>query len=105
MPQRVESGIREKLTTALQPEWLQIENESDRHSGPPGRESHFKITLVSDVFRGLLPVKRHQRIYALLADELMGPVHALALHLYTHDEWQTRGQQRPDSPNCRGGGR
>ncbi|SFX20052.1 BolA family protein [Marinospirillum alkaliphilum] len=102
---QTETGIRKKLNAALQPEWLQIENESDRHSGPPGRESHFKITLVSEGFAGLLPVKRHQKIYALLADELAGPVHALALHLYTPQEWLARGEQRPDSPNCKGGGK
>lgn len=101
---QIEAGIREKITAALNPLQLDIENESDRHKGPPGRESHFKVTLVSEVFAGLLPVKRHQKIYALLADELAGPVHALALHLYTPEEWQATGQQRPDSPNCQGAG-
>ncbi|WP_404416845.1 BolA family protein [Marinospirillum sp.] len=101
---KVEEGIRDKLTTALQPQYLQIENESDQHSGPPGRESHFKVTLVSGDFQSLMPVKRHQKIYALLADELAGPVHALALHLYTPDEWAARGEARPDSPQCSGSG-
>ncbi|SFC19314.1 BolA protein [Marinospirillum celere] len=99
---QVEAAIREKLVAALQPQYLQIENESDQHKGPPGRESHFKVTLVSPGFESLMPVKRHQKIYALLADELAGPVHALALHLYTPSEWQARGESRPDSPNCQG---
>ena len=42
--------------------------------------------------------------YSLLADELAGPVHALALHLYTPQQWSARGEASPDSPNCRGGG-
>lgn len=100
----VEEGIREKLVAALQPEYLKIENESDQHKGPPGRESHFKVTLVSEAFTALMPVKRHQKIYALLADELAGPVHALALHLYTPGEWAARGEVRPDSPQCSGTG-
>ena len=104
MANQVEEGIREKLAAALHPEYLQIENESDQHKGPPGRESHFKVTLVSDAFTALMPVKRHQKIYALLADELAGPVHALALHLYTPSEWAARGEARPDSPQCSGSG-
>lgn len=101
---KVAEGIRSKLQAALAVESMVIENESDQHSGPAGRESHFKITLVSEDFTGLMPVKRHQKIYALLAEEKAGPVHALALHLYTPQEWQAKNQQRPDSPNCLGVG-
>jgi len=50
-------------------------------------------------------VKRHQSVYALLADEMAGPVHALALHLYSPAEWVERANARPDSPDCRGGSR
>ncbi len=95
--------IEHKLAT-LEPVMVQVENESHRHNVPVNSETHFKVTLVSARFEGLMPVKRHQQIYALLADELSGPVHALALHLYTPEEWQTRGGERPDSPDCRGGG-
>lgn len=101
---KVEGVICSKLQAALAIESMMIENESDQHSGPAGRESHFKLTLVSENFAGLLPVKRHQKIYALLAEELAGPIHALALHLYTPKEWQAKGEQRPDSPDCLGAG-
>lgn len=100
----IENAIRNKLTEALQLVSMDIENESDQHSGPAGRESHFKLTLVSEDFNGLMPVKRHQKIYSLLAEEMAGPVHALALHLYTPKEWQARSGQRPDSPDCLGVG-
>ncbi|KXS39741.1 MAG: BolA protein [Halomonadaceae bacterium T82-2] len=99
----VQARIEEKLHT-LEPVHLSVENESHKHHVPPNSETHFKVTLVSTRFEGLMPVKRHQQIYALLAEELSGPVHALALHLYTPAEWDARGSQRPDSPNCRGGG-
>lgn len=101
---KVETAIRSKLEAALQLEVMLVENESDQHSGPAGRESHFKLTLVSEDFEGLMPVKRHQKIYALLAEEKAGPVHALALHLYTPKEWQAKGEQRPNSPDCLGVG-
>lgn len=99
---RIQPIIEEKLQ-ALEPAFLKVENESHRHSVPPNSETHFKVTLVSERLAGLMPVKRHQQIYALLADELAGPVHALALHLYTPEEWTARGEARPDSPDCRGG--
>lgn len=101
---KVEAAIRSKLEAALQLEYITIENESDQHSGPAGRESHFKLTLVSEDFSGLLPVKRHQKIYALLVEEMADPVHALALHLYSPKEWQAKGEQRPNSPDCLGVG-
>lgn len=97
----IQESIEQKLT-ALSPQYLQVENESHRHHVPPNSETHFKITLVSSAFEGLMPVKRHQRAYALLAEELEGPVHALALHLYTPAEWDKRQQVSPASPNCRG---
>ena len=99
----LQTQIEHKLAT-LEPEVVQVENESHRHNVPANSETHFKVTLVSTRFEGLMPVKRHQQMYALLADELSGPVHALALHLYTPEEWQARGGERPDSPNCQGGG-
>lgn len=98
----IQATIEEKLQ-ALAPAFLAVENESHRHAVPPNSETHFKVTLVSERLEGLMPVKRHQQVYALLANELAGPVHALALHLYTPAEWQASGQSRPDSPDCRGG--
>ncbi len=98
----VQQEIESKLEAQLQPLAMVVENESDQHGGP-ATESHFKVTLVSDAFAGLSPVRRHQRVYSLLGDELAGPVHALALHLYSPQEWQERGGDIPQSPACRGG--
>lgn len=83
----------------LQPEHLEVLDESHMHSR--GQETHYKVVLVSALFEGLSAVRRHQRIYACLA-ELMPSVHALALHTYTPAEWTAQGQA-PDSPTCRGG--
>jgi len=98
----IQSVIQEKLQS-LAPTVLDIINESHMHSGP-ATESHFKVTLVSDAFSGMRTVARHQKVYGILADELQGPVHALALHLYAPDEWQGE-QQVPASPTCQGGSR
>jgi len=98
----VAATIEAKLQSDLAPTVLSVENESHMHGGP-ATESHYKLTLVSDCFDELSPVKRHQRVYKLLAAELESGVHALALHLYTANEWQQRQSTSPTSPNCRGG--
>ncbi len=103
MSHPVQTAIEEKLLKAFQPEHLQVINESHMHSVPPNSETHFKVVMVSADFEGKRSVARHQSIYQLLAEEIAGPVHALALHTYTHDEWQQVSETAPDSPNCLGG--
>lgn len=98
----MQETIQAKLNGELQPLFLQIENESHMHSGP-ATESHFKVTAVSELFEGLSPVKRHQRVYRTLSIEMANGIHALALHLFSPSEWQSRRRDLPDSPACRGG--
>lgn len=98
----VQNTIEDKIQHALGPDYMMVENESHQHSGP-ATDSHFKVTVVAAEFESLSLVRRHQRIYQLLADELAAGVHALALHLYTPEEWQQRQQAVPSSPDCRGG--
>lgn len=100
--------IADDITLRLQtfaPSVLHLENESMRHAGYfEGKESHFKLTLVSDVFTDKRLVQRHQMVYALINDLLVqggGQVHAFAIHAYTPTEWQALGQA-PASPNCAG---
>jgi BolA protein len=48
-------------------------------------------------------VQRHRAVNAILAAELAGQVHALALHTMTPEEWFARGGAAPASPPCMGG--
>lgn len=98
----VEQHIREILQAAVDPAMLRVENESASHNVPPGSETHFKVTLVSDRFSGMARIQRHRQVNQLLAELLAGPVHALALHLYTPAEWAARSAS-PASPPCQGG--
>ena len=81
----VEKAIEEKLRKAFDPELLEIENDSHRHAGHAGSpgtgHSHFTVTMAAAAFDGLSRVDRQRRVYQVLADELAGPVHALALKL------------------------
>lgn len=98
----IESIIIEKLNQQIKPVLLQVVNESHSHNVPPNSETHFKVTVVSDLFDKKRAVARHQMVYGILSEELAGPVHALALHTYTPVEWEKVGQA-PESPECRGG--
>lgn len=102
---QVQRRIEDKLRSALSPSHLEVVNESYRHSVPPGSESHFKVVVVSDGFAGQPLVRRHQAVNRILAEELRGGVHALALQTLTGGEWAERHGAVPDSPACLGGGK
>jgi BolA family transcriptional regulator, general stress-responsive regulator len=81
---RTEDVIREKLEQAFAPESVRVEDESHHHAGHaghrPGGETHFRLYIVSEAFRGKGRLERHRLINAALAQELAGSVHALAIH-------------------------
>ncbi|WP_166260543.1 BolA family protein [Marinobacter salicampi] len=99
----IKTSIEQKLAEQYRPVHLTVENESHMHNVPPNSETHFKVTLVTEAFKGTGKVKRHQGIYQALAEELAGEVHALALHTYSPEEWAARQGTAPDSPQCMGG--
>ena len=82
----LESAMREKLMVALRPTRLDLVNESHLHAGhrssPGTGESHFRLLVVSDAFAGQSRVARHRQINEVLAEELKGRVHALAVSAY-----------------------
>ena len=79
----VKSCIEQKLQSAFQPDELQVVDESHLHAGHVGArpegETHFRVTLVASAFAGKSRVERHRMVNAALAEELAGPVHALAV--------------------------
>jgi BolA protein len=95
--------IREQLQTRLNPLHMEVVDESHMHSVPEGAESHFKVIVVTDQFRGSRLVVRHRVVNELLRDELASGLHALALHTWTPEEWFEKGGSAPDSPPCLGG--
>ncbi|MYJ74952.1 MAG: transcriptional regulator BolA [Gammaproteobacteria bacterium] len=99
----VKDRIEEKLAVAFDPAHLEVVNESGNHNVPNGSETHFKVVIVSHDFEGQRLISRHRRVNEVLADELAGGVHALAIHTYTAADWQQRFGNAPMSPPCRGG--
>lgn len=76
--------ITKKLTAAFAPESLRVEDESERHKGHaghrPGGETHYRVYIVAEAFRGKSRIERHRMINTALADELAAGLHALAIH-------------------------
>ena len=99
----VQQEIERRLQQQYSQGHVEVANESHMHSVPENSETHFRVVIVSDAFDGQRKVARHRQVYALLADQLEGPVHALALHTYTPDEWERRHEEAPQSPDCLGG--
>ncbi|NBQ69239.1 MAG: BolA/IbaG family iron-sulfur metabolism protein [Nitrosomonadaceae bacterium] len=98
----IKNSIETKLQS-LQPQFLEVVNESHQHNVPAGSESHFKVTIVSDAFQGKMLVARHRMVNQILADELAQSIHALVLHTMTMEEWFEKSGTRNDSPPCLGG--
>jgi len=99
----MQQQIENKLQQALTPEVLDVVNESHMHNVPPGSESHFKVTVVSEQFADKRLVARHRLVNQVLAEELDGKIHALALHTLTPAEYFERAGKVADSPDCMGG--
>lgn len=87
---KVADTIRNKLTEAFSPQKLEIIDESHLHAGHAGArdggESHFRVTIVSEAFSGKSRLERQRMVYAEMADELAGPIHAFSVTARTPEE-------------------
>ena len=87
---RVADRIHAKLHAAFAPSRLSVVDDSERHKGHAGHrpegETHFNVEIVSAAFAGLSRVERQRRVYAALAEELAGPVHALSISARSPEE-------------------
>jgi BolA protein len=86
----VKDNITKKLREAFSPESLDVADESHLHEGHsgsrPGGETHFRVYIVSVAFKGKSRIERHRLINTLLAPELAGAVHALAIKAHAPGE-------------------
>jgi BolA family transcriptional regulator, general stress-responsive regulator len=82
--------ITKKLTEAFTPQSLNVVDESHQHEGHsgsrPGGQTHFRVYIVSDAFKGKTRLECHRMINGILADELAGGIHALAIHATAPEE-------------------
>jgi BolA family transcriptional regulator, general stress-responsive regulator len=77
-----EERVRQRLTAEFAPTRLIVEDESHLHAGHAGAaggQSHFRIRIVAEAFRGIPALARHRLVYAALAEMLKSDIHALAI--------------------------
>lgn len=74
--------MRSLLASALEPERLEIDDESHLHTGHPGARGglgHYRVEIVSARFAGQAPLARHRLVYAALGDMMRTDIHALGI--------------------------
>jgi len=82
------AALLRKRLAVLEPQSLDIEDESHLHAGHAGaREGgHYKITIVAAAFAGHNTVKRHRLIHEAVGDLMRGRIHALSIRAFSPDE-------------------
>ncbi|HEV7713994.1 MAG TPA: BolA family protein [Steroidobacteraceae bacterium] len=82
------SRIRAALQHGLDPQQLDIEDDSARHAGHAGaREGgHFKVRIVAAAFRGKNAIQRHRLVFAAVDGLMKTDIHALNIDARTPEE-------------------
>jgi len=78
-----------EILTELKPSYLNIQDDSEMHSGHTGNTGggHYTITIVSDKFENLSLIKRHRLIYDAVGILMKRDIHALSIHAKTQAEY------------------
>lgn len=74
--------MRAALQQSLSPTHLVITDDSHLHAGHAGARDgrgHFSVDVVSEAFRGRLPLARHRAVYAALGSMMETDIHALSI--------------------------
>jgi BolA protein len=81
--------IRSRLEAELQPEELEVVDDSHRHAGHAGARDgrgHFQVRILSRRFAGKRTVERHRMVYAALGSLMQTDIHALGLVALSPEE-------------------
>ncbi len=86
----VAEKIERKIREAFHPLRLEVIDDSAKHAGHAGArpegETHFRLEIVATAFEGVGRVERQRMVNRVLAEELAGPVHALAMQVLAPDD-------------------
>ena len=79
--------IKDRLA-ALNPSHINIEDEGHLHIGHAGAKSggHFKLNIISEVFKDQSIIDRHKIIYRCLNDLMNTEIHAISIKAKHKDE-------------------
>ena len=81
----LEAEIRAALSQALNPEALEVINESHLHAGHAGDdgsgESHWRVAMQVPSLAGQSRLAKHRAVHAALGPDIIGRIHALAIDI------------------------
>ena len=81
--------LTERLSSALQPEHLDVVDDSHYHAGHSGAadgRGHFSVLIVSQRFDGLGMLRRHRLVYDAVGDMMTTDIHALSIQAFAPGE-------------------
>ena len=79
--------IRARIAAALQPASVEVIDEGHLHAGHAGEgQGHYRVRVTCAAFAGLLPLKRHRRVYDAVGDLMGHGIHALAIEAWAPGE-------------------
>ncbi len=81
--------IERRLEAAFSPESVLVEDESHLHAGHAGARDgrgHFRVSIVSEAFEGMSPIKRHRAVYDAMGDLMQTDIHALSIEALASSE-------------------
>ena len=81
---KIKNLILENLSSAK----VEIIDQSNQHSGhgDPNKGSHFNAIIISNEFKNLTLLQRHQKIYKILGKEMGSKIHAFSMKTLTPKE-------------------
>ncbi len=81
----IEQELKDILVKKFDCRIIDVINESDLHSGhassPGTGQSHFRVSIVSNDFRGMSRIQRHQAVNKVVSHLFDKGLHALSLDL------------------------
>jgi BolA family transcriptional regulator, general stress-responsive regulator len=86
----VVASIEQRLA-GLEPDLLEIYDESAEHAGHAGAKDgggHYQVLIVSRRFQGQSRVTRHRMVYEALGAMMQQQIHAVAITALTPEELQ-----------------
>jgi BolA family transcriptional regulator, general stress-responsive regulator len=87
--------IRSRLEAELEPDELEVVDDSHRHAGHEGARDgrgHFQVRILSRRFAGKRTVERHRMVYAALGSLMQTDIHALGLVALSPEDSKSSNQ-------------
>lgn len=102
-PRPIYEYMNSIFRSRFKPTHMEVEDDSPSHAGHDAmkgsewKETHFRVLIVSNAFKGCLPLQRHRMVYELVQEQIdHGGLHALNISCKTPEEYGTAPPAKED---------